>query len=323
MAARDSVTEVPTKDLVIERVFDAPRERVFDVFTTPEHLQKWWGPKMVGIPVAEFDARPGGKIFFGERSLDRGMVYIAGVVRAIERPSRVIFAIHFADAYRRRVAPPAGAGLPDNWDGEIVSDVAFSAEGRRTRVTIRTLRSGVTAEWLEMARYGWGEALDKLGHAIADDMRVAPTGEREIVITRTFNAPRALVYEALTSPEHVKNWWGPRQYGAVSATGDFRAGGRYRYAQQGPDGEVAFRGEIREASPERMVYTEEFEAMPGHVAETTVTLDERDGKTFMTLRSVYQSKEDRDAVIASGMEWGARLSYLQLDEVIDALGKAA
>jgi uncharacterized protein YndB with AHSA1/START domain len=109
----------------------------------------------------------------------------------------------------------------------------------------------------------------------------------------------------------------------VSATGEFRAGGHYRYAQKGPDGEVAFRGQIREASPERMVYTEEFEAMPGHVAETTVTLDERDGKTFVTLRSVYQSKEDRDAVIASGMEWGARLSYLQLDEVIDSLGKAA
>ena len=81
--------------------------------------------------------------------------------------------------------------------------------------------------------------------------------------------------------------------------------------------------EIRESSPERMVYTEEFEAMPGHAAVVTVTLDERGGKTVMTVRSVYQSREDRDAVIASGMEWGARLSYLQLDEVIESLGKAA
>lgn len=87
--------------------------------------------------------------------------------------------------------------------------------------------------------------------------------------------------------------------------------------------EVAFSGEIREASPERIVYTEEFEAMPGHGSTCTVTLDERGGKTFLTLCSVYQSKEDRDAVIVSGMEWGARLSYLQLDEVIDSLGQAA
>lgn len=323
MAARDNVVEAPTKELVIERVFDAPRERVFDVFTQPEHLQKWWGPKMVGIPVAEFDARPGGTIFIAERPPDGAMHYIVGVVREIERPSRVVFAIHFADADRRRVAPPAGAGLPSTWDDEIVSSVTFSAEGRRTRVTIRAQRSGVTAEWSEMARGGWGEALDKLGYAIADDMTVAPQGEREIVITRTFDAPRALVYEALTNPEHVKNWWGPRQYGAVRATGEFRAGGRYRYAQNGPSGEVAFSGEIREASPERMVYTEEFEAMPGHGAVTTVTLDERGGRTYLSLRSVYQSKDDRDAVIASGMEWGARLSYLQLDEVIASLGKPA
>jgi uncharacterized protein YndB with AHSA1/START domain len=323
MAARDNVIEVPTKDLVIERVFEAPRERVFDVFTQPEHLQKWWGPKMVGIPAVEFDGRPGGKIFIAERYPDGTTNYIAGVVREIERPSRLVFAIHFVNEERERVSPPAGSSLGAAWDGEIVSIVTFSAEGRRTRVTIRTPRSGVTAEWSEKAFYGWGQALDKLDHAIADDMSVTPSGDREIVITRTFNAPRALVYEALTKPEHVKNWWGPRQYGAVSATGEFRAGGRYRYAQMGPDGEVAFSGEIRESSPERMVYTEEFEAMPGHPALTTVTLDERDGKTFLTLRSVYQSKEDRDAVIGSGMEWGARLSYLQLDEVIDSLGKAA
>ena len=322
MAARDNVVEVPTKELVIERVFDAPRERVFDVFTQPEHLQKWWGPMGVGIPLANFEARPGGKIFIAERAPDGGMNFIAGVVREIERPSRVLFAIHFADADGRRVAPPAHSGLGDTWDDDIVTLVTFSAEGRRTRMTIRTL-SGFTAEWGEKARFGWAEALDKLGYAVADDMTVAPQGERDIVITRSFDAPRALVYQALTNPEHVKNWWGPRQYGAVSATGEFRAGGRYRYAQNGPSGEVAFSGEIREASPERMVYTEEFEAMPGHGAVTTVRLDERDGRTYLSLRSVYQSKEDRDAVIASGMEWGARLSYLQLDEVIASLGKAA
>jgi len=322
MAAGDNVAEVPTKELVIERVFDAPRERVFDVFTQPEHLQKWWGPKRLSVSTAEFEARPGGKIFLGQRGPDGATHYNAGVVREIERPSRLVFTMYFADADRRRVAPPAGTGLPRTWDEEIVTLVTFSAEGRRTRVTIRTL-SGFTAEWAEKARLGWGESLDKLGYAVADDMTVTRLGEREIVITRTFDAPRALVYEALTNPEHVKNWWGPRQYGAVSATGGFRAGGRYRYAQNGPDGEVAFSGEIREASPERMVYTEEFEAMPGHGAVTTVTLDERGGRTYLTLRSVYQSKEDRDAVIASGMEWGARLSYLQLDEVIASLGKAA
>jgi len=173
MAARHSVTEdMATKELVIERVFDAPRERVFDAFTQPEHLRKWWGPKMVLIPVAEFDVRPGGKIFIAERAPDGAMNYIAGVVREVERPSRLVFAIHFANENGERVSPPVRSGLGAAWDGEIVSNVTFRAEGQRTRVTIRTERSGVTAEFSEMARLGWGEALDKLAHAIADDMRV-------------------------------------------------------------------------------------------------------------------------------------------------------
>lgn len=168
MAARDRVADdMAANEIVIERVFDAPRERVFDVFTKPEHLQKWWGPQMVAVPRAEFDARPGGNIFIAERHPDGATQYIAGVVREIERPSRLVFAIHFADAHGRRVAPPAGAGLPDTWDDEIVSDVTFGAEGRRTRVTIRLQRSGVTDEFVELARLGWGESLDKLGHAIA------------------------------------------------------------------------------------------------------------------------------------------------------------
>jgi uncharacterized protein YndB with AHSA1/START domain len=308
-------------ELVVTRVFDAPRERVFDVFTKPEHIQKWWGPKTFSVPVAEFDARVGGEVFVANRPPDRPTVYCLGVVREITPPSRVVFAFHFVDEKRRRI-PLSWAGVPEGWDGEIVHEVTLAAEGARTRVTIR-LTGFPSNDWGEMAKIGLAESFDRVGYAVADDMRVMATGDREIVITRTFNAPRAVVYEALTNAEHVKNWWGPRQYGPVQATADFRAGGHYRFAQGSPQGEVAFSGEVREASPERIVYVEEFEAMPGHGAVTTITLDERGGKTHMTLRSVYKSAADRDGVLASGMEWGARLSYLQLDEVIASLGKAA
>jgi len=304
-------------ELVMTRVLDAPRERVFDVLTKAEHVQKWWGPNGVSHPIMEIDARVGGEFFLGQRDRDGAMHYELGVVREITPPSRVVVAFHFVDEKRRRI-PLRWAGVPDEWEGEIVHEVTLAAEGTRTRVTIRVTGFPST-KWGEMAKYGLAESFDRLGYAVADDMRVTPTGEREILITRTFNAPRALVYEALTRVEHVKNWWGPRQYGPVSATADFRAGGHYRFAQGSPQGEVAFSGEVRESSPERIVYLEEFEAMPGHAAVTTVTLDERAGRTFMTLRSVYQSREDRDAVIASGMEWGARLAYLQLDEVLEGM----
>jgi len=309
------------EELVMTRVFDAPRERVFDILTKPEHLQKWWGPKGVSHPIVELDGRVGGQFFLGQRGGDGAMHYEVGVVREITPPSRFVFAFHFADEKRRRV-PLSWAGVPDGWEGEIVHEVTLAAEGTRTRVTIR-LTGFPSSKWGEMAKYGLAESFDRLEYAVVDDMKVAKSGARELVITRTFNAPRALVYEALTKAEHVQRWWGPRQYGPVTAVSDFRAGGRYRFAQGSPQGEVAFSGEIRESSPERIVYTEEFEAMPGQGALVTVTLEDRGGKTLLTMRSVYQTQEDRDAVIASGMEWGARLSYLQLDEVIDSLGKAA
>jgi uncharacterized protein YndB with AHSA1/START domain len=304
-------------ELVMTRVFDAPRERVFEVLTKPEHVAKWWGPKGVSHPIMEIDARVGGAVFVGQRGEDGAMHYEVGVVREITPPSRFVLAFHFADENRRRI-PLSWAGVPSDWEGEIVHEATLVAEGSRTRVTIRV--TGFPSEkWGEMAKYGLAESFDRLGYAVADDMTVTPTGDREIVITRTFDAHRTLVYEALTKAEHVKKWWGPRQYGPVSATADFRAGGHYRFAQGSPQGEVAFSGEVRESSPERIVYIEEFEAMPGHAAVTTVTLDERAGKTRMTLRSVYQSPEDRDGVIASGMEWGARLAYLQLDEVLEGM----
>lgn len=306
------------REIVATRVFDAPRERVFEVLTKPEHIQKWWGPKGVGITTVEIDARADGQLFVAERWRDGSMNYFAGVVREATPPSRVVYAFHFVDEKRRRISLDRAAA-PADWTGEIVQEATLAAEGERTRVTIR-LTGFPSDRWGEMAKLGLAESFERLRNAVVDDMRVTPAGDREILITRTFNAPRALVYEALTKAEHVKAWWGPRQYGPVNAVADFRAGGSYRFAQGSPQGEVAFSGEVRESSPERIVYVEEFEQMPGHGALTTVTLDERGPRmTFVTVRSVYQSKEDRDAVIASGMEWGARLSYLQLDEVLEDL----
>lgn len=161
MGAGDRVVEGQPRGFVVERVFDAPRERVFDAFTRAEDLKQWWGPKAASVTMAEFDARPGGKIFLCQRGPDGTMVYIAGSVREIERPSRLVFGIYFADADRRRVAPPAMSSLPPTWDEELVTLVVFAAEGERTRVTIHTL-SGFTPEWAEKARYGWAEAFDQL-----------------------------------------------------------------------------------------------------------------------------------------------------------------
>ncbi len=145
-------------------------------------------------------------------------------------------------------------------------------------------------------------------------------------MTRVFDAPRDLVFEAHTSCEHMSRWWGPRKYEVVSCEIDFRPGGKWRIVHRDPDGvEYAFHGEYREiVRPDRIVWTFEFEGMPGHVSVETLTLEEHDGKTTFTGTSVFDSVEDRDGMLESGMESGAAETMDRLDEYLEVLkGRAA
>jgi uncharacterized protein YndB with AHSA1/START domain len=145
--------------------------------------------------------------------------------------------------------------------------------------------------------------------------------DTEIVMTREFDAPRELIFKAYTDPELVPKWWGLRDNVTTVDVMDVRPGGTWRYVERSPDGqEYGFHGEYREvAPPDRLVYTFEFEGMPGHVIEETVTLEEKNGRTILTATNVFTSKEDRDGMIASGMEGGAAESHDRLAELLAEL----
>ena len=148
-------------------------------------------------------------------------------------------------------------------------------------------------------------------------MIVTLPSDREIKLTRVFNAPRRFVFEAMTSCEHLRHWWGPAKYKFVKCDIDFRAGGKWRIVQTGDGQEFAFCGEIREIVPnERIVQTFEFEPMAGHISVETMTLTEKNGKTTLTTVSVFDSKEDRDGMLQSGMEGGASETYDRLDDYL-------
>ena len=150
--------------------------------------------------------------------------------------------------------------------------------------------------------------------------------EREIVMTRVFDAPRALVFKAYTDPVLIARWWGLRSKPTFVDKMDVRPGGEWRYVVRGPDGpngpdgDNAFRGEYREVTPPaRLVYTFEWEGLPGHVGLVTNVFEELDGKTKMTETSLFPSVEDRDGMLQNGMEAGANESMDQLDEVLEEL----
>jgi uncharacterized protein YndB with AHSA1/START domain len=156
-------------------------------------------------------------------------------------------------------------------------------------------------------------------------LTVTTPSDREIVMTRVFDVPRDLVFEAHSSCEHMTNWWGPRKYEFASCEIDFRPGGTWRIVHRGPDGEeYGFHGEFREiVPPERITWTFEFEGFPGQVSVETLELEEHDGKTTVTATSVFDSVEDRDGMLNSGMESGAAESYDRLDEYLEALKERA
>jgi uncharacterized protein YndB with AHSA1/START domain len=160
-----------------------------------------------------------------------------------------------------------------------------------------------------------------MGASGSKQLTVTTPSDREIVMTRVFDAPRDLVFEALSSCEHMSKWWGPRKYEVVTCEMDFRPGGAWRIVHRGPEGEIpGFRGEFREiVRPERLVWTFEWEGMPGHVSVDTLTLEEQDGKTALTSTSVFDSVQDRDGMLQSGMEEGAAETYDRLDEYLEVL----
>jgi uncharacterized protein YndB with AHSA1/START domain len=145
--------------------------------------------------------------------------------------------------------------------------------------------------------------------------------EQEIVMTRIFDAPRERLFEAYTDPSAIPRWWGLGRFTTSVDVMDVRPGGIWRFVQHDPDGnEYAFNGEYREViKPERLTHTFEFEGTPGHVLLETVTFEEDDGKTKVTATTVFQTVEDRDGMLKSGMEDGAAESMDRLAEYLASM----
>jgi uncharacterized protein YndB with AHSA1/START domain len=143
--------------------------------------------------------------------------------------------------------------------------------------------------------------------------------DRELVLTRDFDAPRSLVFEAWSKPEHVRRWYGLRHLTLPVCEMDFREGGQWRFVMRDPKEGVdhGFSGEYREiVRSERIVYTERYERIPGSDHVVTLTLTDRDGKTTLREHILYQAKEHRDGHLISGMEAGMQETFARLDEFL-------
>jgi uncharacterized protein YndB with AHSA1/START domain len=229
------------RELIVSRFFEAPRALVWEAWTTPEHFVKWMGPR--GFTTT----KPEGH-FKVEGSWRYDMIYFDGTVY----PNRVLF----------REIKPISRLVYDHGDGEnpahdFETTVTFAEEGDGTRVTLRSLFDSKATRDLMVetvgAVEGGKQTLERLGETIAY------LQQEPLILTREFDAPRALVFDAFTKAEHLAHWWGPKGCQIVNPRVDLKRGGEFRYGMQFGDALSYGKQFYREITPtSRLVYENMF-----------------------------------------------------------------
>lgn len=283
------------REITATRVFDAPRRLVYAMFTDPHHVAQWWGPKGFTNTIHEMDVRTGGVWRFVMHGPD-GVDYQNRIIYTeVRRPEVLAFS---------HVSGP-------------VFDAVFTfeeLEPERTRVSVRmTFASGELRDRVAEERNaveGLNETLGRLGD------KLAAIGD-EVVVSRFFNAPRDVVFDNWTKAEHLKRWWAPKDWTTPACTVDLRVGGTFHYCMRSPDGKDFWgKATYREiAPPEKIVYIDSFSdehgnvvdpahygASAGHPRETpvSVTFEEREGRTLVTLRHTIPANVPERRGIAQG-----------------------
>lgn len=307
MAANNAGISQPTRasdfDLVLTRVFDAPRKLVFQAWTETKHLAQWWGPNGFTNPVCEMDARVGGKISIHMRA-PNGVVYpMSGVIEEIDEPNRLVFLTSALDEQ--------GNSMFD-----VRNTATFAERHGKTELTLQARVISTTAvapQYLKGMEAGWTQSLDRLAAHVSPPstndsdgkgMHLAKksaesTADREISTTRLFDAPRDIVWKMWTDPEHIVQWWGPKGFTTTIQEMDVRPGGTWRLVMHGPDGRdypnhILYREVVK---PERLVY----EHTPEHGSEpvrfvSTVTFVEKGQQTEISMQMLFPTARHRDYV---------------------------
>lgn len=295
------------RELVFTRIFNAPPELVFEAWTDPRHLVHWWGPRGFNTTSLDMDFRPGGKwrlIMHGPDGTDYNNVC---TYREIDKPRRIVY---------------------DHGDPPFFqSTITFEPVGKQTKLTMhqRFNSASVLQEIIEKyhADEGGKQTLDRLGEQV-ELMLPQNRIEKKLLITRTFNAPRPLVFSAWTDPKHLANWWGPKGFTNPTCQLDVRPGGAIFILMRAPNGdEHPMRGFFHEIIvPERLVFlTIAKDAFDRTLLEslTTVTFAEEGHKCKITVKAEAIGFAPIARQMLEGMEMGWTQSLHRLEQLTNNL----
>jgi Uncharacterized conserved protein len=311
-------TDALTMTLVAD--FPVGVERLWQAFVDPRQLERFWGPPGYPATFDRYEPRPGGIAHYWMTSPEGQRFYGRWDFIEVDEPTRIVVRDTFADEH----------GEPDPSMPAGTMTFRFDSTASGSRVTV--LSQSPSLEALEQViamgqEEGMRQAFAQLDAVIADlreyalgkGTRTEVLDDTHVRITRAFEAPRHLLWRAHTEPELMKRWLhGPDGWVMTVCENDLVVGGSYRNAwepEPGQPGEAfGFEGENLVVEPERrMVTTERMSGadFPGTVND--LTFDEVDGVTLMTLLITYDSVEQRDMILATGMTEGMEASYARLE----------
>lgn len=265
---------------LMTREFDAPRKLVFEAFSKPEHMKRWWGPAKYELEVVKMEFRPGGGYRYLSREAEGREEPFKGEYREIEAPGRLVYTMIYD------VAPYDKA--------ELVITMTLEERNGRTLMTSHTafpsaeVRDGFIKSGMEE---GMNEGNDRLEALVREMIWIGPEGEdTELLANRVFAAPRKLVFEAWSKPEHFSRWFAPAGLTLPVCEMDFRPGGILRFVMRAPDGaEHPGDGAYRAiAAPELIEWSSILPLPTGPIEVITrVTFTEAKGGTRVTVRQTY------------------------------------
>lgn len=273
---------IGTREVTVTRTYQAPRERVFAMWTEAEHLARWWGPDGFSTPRVESDPRPGGVLTI----VMAGMGFeetMNGRYREVEPPERLVV--------ESIVLGPDGEPFLSS-----EHTVTFAERGGSTTVTVKARASVFQADGLgalDGMRAGWSQSLQCLDDALTGAV------DRQVLLSHIYEAPPKEVFPLWIERKHLERWWGPDGFTVTTHAIDVRPGGRWTFTMHGPDGtDFANTIVFREVTPhERLVYVHGEEGDPDPQFTSVVTFEEMAGKTVLSMRLVFEDEKARDEVV--------------------------